>query len=190
MPDRQIVVVDVETNGLNHRRHIALEVAWWNLSTDERGVFVPPHSWREAVTEGQLEALRINRYLDRLAEAKQDTSGEGGRALWKQLEGNVFAGCNPAFDAQFVANLWHDQVYDLDRGGFEEPPAWHHRLLDVSAYAAGVLDIQPDELPGLAALCERLGVEHPDGHTAAGDVTATGECFRKLWAALRVAGRA
>lgn len=189
MPDRQIVVVDVETNGLNYRRHIAVEIAWWNLTTDERGVFVPPHSWRDAVTEGELEALRINRYLDRLASVPQDLTGEAGRRLWEQLEGNVLAGCNPAFDGPFIRNLWHDDVYDLDRGGYVDPPSWHHRLLDLSAYGAGVLNIPVTELPGLSAMCDRLGVEHIDAHTAFGDVMATVECFRKLFD-MQAAGRA
>lgn len=180
MAERQIVVVDVETNGLDPARHVAVEVAWWNLATDEHGVFVPPHLWREVVTEGELEALRINRYLDRLADVAKDAKGKAGNELWHQLSGNTFAGCNPAFDAAFVSNLY-GSVYDLDRGGVEDPPQWHHRLLDLSVYAAGVLDIPPTELPGLSSVCERLEVTHEHAHTAFGDVAATVECFRKLF---------
>lgn len=180
MPDRQIVVVDVETNGLDPDEHVAVEVAWWNMTTGEHDVFVPPHSWRDVVSSGELEALRLNGYLERLADVATDAHGKGANALWHQLDGNTLAGCNPAFDAAFIGNMY-GEVYDLDRGGFDDPPRWHHRLLDLSAYAAGVLAIPATELPGLAAVCERLGVTHDAAHTAFGDVAATVQCFEALF---------
>lgn len=180
MSDRQIVVVDVETTGLDPDRHIAVEVAWWNLGTDEYGVFVPPHSWRDALAGADLAALRTNRYVDRLADAEQDTSGAAARVLWEQLEGNTFAGCNPAFDARFVREMYR-KVYAEHLDLRADPPEWHHRLLDLSAYAAGVLGLPATELPGLAAVCERLGVGHANAHTAQGDVAATMWCFRALF---------
>ncbi|HJP80585.1 MAG TPA: exonuclease domain-containing protein [Pseudonocardiaceae bacterium] len=179
MADRQIVVVDVETTGLDHEDHFAVEVAWWNLDTDVFGVFVPPHSWHDAMVRADLEALRVNRYVDRLADAEQDLSGAAGRELWQQLNGNTFAGCNPAFDAGFVRKMY-DEVYDEDLGGMFGPPDWHHRLLDLSAYAAGVLGLPWHTLPGLGQVCALLDVEHVDPHTAFGDVTATVACFRAL----------
>jgi hypothetical protein len=63
----------------------------------------------------------------------------------------------------------HPQVLD--------PEPWHYRLWELAPYAAGVLGL--DYLPGLAELAEHLGVSEPD-HSAAGDVTATGEIFLRL----------
>ncbi len=188
MSDRQIVVVDVETNGLNPDRHIVVEVGWWNLMTEECGTFVPPHAWRDAVTGADLDALRVNRYLDRLAGDERDTTGKAANELWHQLDGNTLAGANPAFDAAFLRNMFAE-AYDLDDHGFDGPPQWHHRLLDLSAYAAGVLNIPVTELPGLSTVCARLGIDHPRAHTADGDVYATVRCFQELFD-LQAVGRA
>lgn len=188
MPDRQIVVVDVETNGLDPDRHIAVEVAWSNLTTGEHGVFVPPHNWHDAVSTAELTALRVNRYLDRLAEAPQDKDGKAASALWDQLEGNTLAGATPSFDAPFLRNMFRE-TYDLDSHDIDGPPKWHHRLLDLSAYAAGALNIPAAELPGLTEVCDRLDVPHLRAHTAEGDVTATVLCFEALFD-LQAVGRA
>lgn len=179
MSDRHIVVVDVETNGLDFDRHVAVEVAWHNLDTDERGSFVPPHNVSNVLATAEVQALQINRYIDRLADAEQDREGKGASLLWEQLCNNTLAGCNPGFDARFIAAMYeHD--YDLDAHGIDGPPSWHHRLADLSVYAAGVLGLALTELPGLSTVCELLHVEHLDPHTAAGDVDATVACFREL----------
>jgi DNA polymerase-3 subunit epsilon len=166
---RQIVVVDVETTGLDPQTHTLVEVAWWNLTTGQRGEFVPPHSVSEALQHADVKALQVNRYIDRLAEAGQDADNGGLHRLGNNLSGNTFAGSNPAFDAAFLA------------GRMERIKVrWHHRLLDLSAYAAGVLHLPATELPGLSTVCELLGVENTAPHTAAGDVDATGRCFQIL----------
>ena len=54
---------------------------------------------------------------------------------------------------------------------------WHYRLLDVEAYAMGVLGW--DEMHGLATIAEALGVDQPD-HTAATDVRVLRDCFYRL----------
>ncbi|WP_435582880.1 3'-5' exonuclease [Amycolatopsis thermoflava] len=174
---RQIVVVDVETTGLDPDRHIVVEVGWVNLATGAQGLFVPPHSTPDALANADLQALRMNRYIDRLADLPRDRNGDAAYTLAQQLEGNTLAGSNPAFDASFLTQMYVTQYsVDLDW----EAPAWHHRLLDLSAYAAGVLAINPGELPGLHAVCERLGVTNDEPHTALGDARATAECFRRL----------
>lgn len=181
MSHRHVVVVDIETNGLDLDRHQAIEVAWWNLDTDQRGCFVPAHNISEVLAVADVRALQINRYIDRipgsvytqkwidvLYELIGDLQGEDG-------EGATLAGSNPRFDAVMLSKLILRANHEHDREFDHEP--WHHRLFDLSAYAAGVLGL--DYLPGLAAVCELLGVDPPD-HTADGDVTATGLCFREL----------
>lgn len=174
MSDREIVVVDIETTGLNPKRHSVVEVAWWNLATDERGEFVPWHKPSRVLAKADIVALRVNGYLDRLADAKQDDYDTGLKALLTQLKGNTFAGCNPAFDAAFLTRLFRAHLEKPNR------PNWHHRMLDVSAYAAGVLHLPPTELPGLATVCELLEVVNTAPHTAEGDVDATGRCIKIL----------
>ena len=43
MTERQIVVVDFETTGLDPVNDTVVEVAWFNMATGAKGVFVPPH---------------------------------------------------------------------------------------------------------------------------------------------------
>jgi DNA polymerase III epsilon subunit-like protein len=176
---RHVIVVDVETTGLFVERDAVVEVAWHNLTTNESGVFVPPHKPVE-LGNADLKALQMNRYVDRLALADRDR-GDAAWELAEQLEGNTLAGSNPAFDAAFLNAMFTRQYSDDELA----ETTWHHRLLDLSAYAAGVLGLPPTELPGLAKVCELLDVTNAAPHTAMGDVQATAECFRKLMAVKR-----
>lgn len=169
---RSYVVVDVETNGLNVDTHQAVEVAWWNVTTGLRGEFVPQHSVSEVLAAASIEALRVNRYVDRLADAVQDSGGEAQR-LYAELDGATLVGSNPRFDASMLRKL------------FAGAEPWHYRLLDIGAYGAGVLGLPPEEgVPGLWQLTQLLGISLLPGaaHTAWGDVSATGEVLQALWA--------
>ena len=166
---RSIVVVDTETGGLAPNA-IVLEIAAVNIDTGEEFRAVP------FVTPSQLstaepEALAINRYYERrvFKDMLEDATANTNAFNWlrEMLDGNVFAGSNPAFDAPLIARLLGCAPN-------------HHRLLDLSAYAAGVLGLPLGELPGLAKVCELLGVENEDPHSALGDARATAECFRRL----------
>lgn len=189
---RNVIVVDCETSALrpNMRRNmlsdeaigvwgVATEVAWHDLATGEHGCFVPKHRVHMVRAYGDRQALVVSRYLERLAGVGQD-DGTQTDALHERLTGATLAGSNPAFDARFLAALFADQ---------DDPEPWHHRLLDLSAFAAGRLGLPIDDLPGLAAMCERLGVEPPD-HTAEGDVLATVGCFHQLLATETTASEA
>jgi len=176
---RQLVLVDVETNGLAHTIHEAVEVGWWNLSTGERGEFIPAHDVRAVLANADLRALQINRYIDRIAMARQDDGGVEASKLADQLHDNTLVGVNPGFDAPFLADMF--ARYEAQRAF--SAPLWHHREWDINSYAAGVLGL--DELPGLVRLCELLEVGVSPDHTAVGDVTAAGECFINLRAMAR-----
>ncbi len=171
-PGRNIIVVNVETSGLNPAQHTCVEIAWWNLDTNRRDRFIPKHDVRNILATADLKALLINRYIDRIADQPQDDDYHGMKQLAVQLNGATLAGSNPAFDAAFLRPLF------LRCNSEVTVPEWHHRMLDLSAYAAGVLRLA--YLPGLQHVSELLGVTTPD-HTAEGDVTATGECFRELF---------
>lgn len=206
-PERQVIVVDLESNGLDPRRHQAVEVAWWNLATSERATFIPRHDVSKVLKRASIRALQINRYIDRIAEAPQDTDDSQALALWRQLSGRTaqwrvqqpsalavaleamnarrrgeepppppagpvaatLLGSNPRFDARMLEKVFR-------KIGREIEPC-HYRLLDIAAYAMGVLGL--DYPPGLAEICERLGVE-PGDHSAEADVTATGVAYLKL----------
>lgn len=159
-----VIVVDCETTGLLPENHIAVEVAWWDLSTNERKCFIPRHSVEFVLSHGDPVALEMNGYRERLLGQPMD-NGENMVMLGARLHNNTMAGSNPGFDARFLKPF------------IGEP--WHHRMWDLSAYAAGVLGL--NYLPGLIDVCGRLDVPPPD-HTAEGDVTATGLCFLALMA--------
>jgi DNA polymerase-3 subunit epsilon len=166
--ERHVVIVDVETSGLLPDHDVAVEVAWWDLATGERGCFVPVHDVAWVLEHGNPQALEINGYRRRLATAKQDEGYLLQRQLKGTLRGNTIAGSNPGFDVDFLRKL------------IPSTP-WHHRKLDLATYAAAVLGIPPWQLPGLSSVCERLSILNSAPHTAEGDVDATGHCFLALF---------
>lgn len=168
---RAIIVVDTETTGLDPLRHDVCEVGWLTLAGLGAGCFVPPHSTRGA----DPDALAVNRYWDRIPGRVQDTDYHAATELHRALTGNTLAGSNPAFDALFLAHLFND-------AGLDPIQPWHHRLLDVSAYAAGLLGIEPGQLPGLSTIAARLGIGRPEttAHTAFGDAQLTAACLIDL----------
>jgi DNA polymerase-3 subunit epsilon len=168
---RELIVVDVETTGLDPRRHAVVEVAAVNVATGEHLHFIP----RLPSTAGiNFEALRINGYVTRrLYDEQLDdfATSTAYEELFEWLEGNTLAGANPAFDAAFLTVAAADHCI---------APGWHFRLADLAAYAAPLLGLAPTELPGLNTVCDRLNVINTGPHTALGDAIATAECFRRL----------
>lgn len=164
---RELIVVDIETTGL-HKDSVILEVAAVSVRTKEELWFVPCIP-EDALTRAEPEALQINRYYER--GVFKHTLGSNGTDIQYNrlaflLRDNTFGGSNPTFDSQRLT--------------WKIGTVWHHRLADLSAFAAGKLGISPTELPGLEAVCKLLGVLNEEPHGALGDARATAECFRKL----------
>ena len=176
---RHIVVVDTETNGLDPELHEAVEVAWFDMATNESASFIPYHNVIEVRARAESEALKITGYEKRIAgrvpKADFDPWDKANpvRRLAQQLDGNTLAGSNPAFESWVLRKLF-------GRYGYE--PSWHHRLLDLAAYAAGRRgrDIERDGLPGLDEVCADLAVPRRGEHTAEGDTWAAVCCFHEL----------
>lgn len=185
---RQIIVVDIETTGL-HPKAAILEVAAVNVDTGEELCFAP-HVDRQAFAEAEGTAMQINRYFERGVHARmlsQDYTALRYTHLREMLTDNVFAASNPAFDSRHIARAQWTNPGEYVAFGMKAltrdiGTPWHYRMLDLSAYAAGVLALDPTELPGAHAVCELLGVENEEEHSALGDARATAECFRRLMA--------
>lgn len=181
MKPARITVVGLETSGLDPARHDVVEVAWQDLETGREGVFIPPHHPNKVLANADLDTLRINRYIDRIPYEKQDTRGNGFRALANELNGFdvILAGANPAFDAAFLSKL--ERMYNEEEADGADL-FWHHRLLDVEVLAVkhfGV-DVLNDGIPSLHQVLEQLGLETPAEHTALADVRTTATALRVL----------
>lgn len=166
---RDIIVIDCETTGLGEGAAI-LEVAAVNVATGIEFQFAP-YVVKGDIAHAEPKALQINRYFERGVwehMAMPDKTDDLFDDLRKILTGNTFAGSNPTFDSNLIAK-------HTDR-------VWHHRLLDLSAYCAGVMGWPPNHLQGLEWVCRELGVENTEPHSALGDARATAECFRLLMA--------
>lgn len=173
MTERQLVVVDLETTGLDTDTCHILEIAAVNVTTGREFYLAPFVPQSVFADPNSAIALSINRYFERRVFEGSDKSNRDAQArtfeLREMLRGNTFAGSNPTFDFTLLRRDYKDV----------EP---HHRLADLAPYAAAALGIPPTELPGLAKVCELLGVENTDPHSAMGDARATAECFRILMA--------
>lgn len=155
-----LVFLDTETTGLDPLRHEVWEVAY---AVDGGPVLsgVVPHSLRNA----DPEALSMNGYLAR--GHGRWVSVENG--LRGSLSGATLVGANPAFDAAFLRARWGVSP-------------WHYRLLDVEAYAAGVLGLEmPQGLAKTTKTVRDLGFDIPEpDHTAAGDVATVRAVYEAL----------
>ncbi|OBJ24618.1 3'-5' exonuclease [Mycobacterium sp. 1245801.1] len=169
MSTRHLIVVDIESTGLDPKVHVPIEIAAINVDTGQTLIFAP-YLTPEQILNVDPEALRINRYYERgvykTAEKSEVANTNRYISLWNMLRGNTFAGANPRFDADMLVAATNMK------------PSWNYRLADVSAYVAGALGIYPAEIPGLHDCCERLGVVNDAEHSALGDAKATAECFR------------
>lgn len=178
---RELIVVDLETTGLGDNAAV-LEVAAVNVQSGREPAFVPFVD-RAAMAAANSTALKINRYYERgvfeSMLSERDTEIQWGY-MCDLLRGNTFGGSNPSFDAHFVSQQ-QGRINVTSTGTRHIGKIWHHRLADLSAYAGAAFQLAPNQLIGLADVCERLGVDNEGEHTALGDARATAECFRKLW---------
>lgn len=172
---RRVIVVDVETTGLDVRFAQVLEVAAVDLRTGELLEFVPLLD-RRFLNQVEPMAFAINRYYERRV-FERELGDEETRARYRQLRemlsGATLAGVNPRFDAALLL-----RSFGILLDTWTEP--WHHRLVDLSSYTAGALGVDPAELPGLDECCALLGVNREERHSATADALDTAACFDLL----------
>ena len=169
---RPIVALDTETTGLHWGREaweIAVVKRWpdgnvkaarWLLDVDLRRAdpkalalsgFYERHPRGILLSTGRIDSkIVVNSAPAVAAQA----------ARW--THGATIVGANPAFDTFILERLLHQQGV---------VPAWHYRLVDVEALAAGNLGRPPMSLVDSA---KALGIHFPEDeqHTAAGDARA------------------
>lgn len=172
MTEHRHVVLDMETTGLK-LHHQPCEIAWYDLNTDEHGVFIPAHTLDGA----DPKALEINRYEQRIAGKPQD-DGTATAALHARLGGDgvkTSVWCaNPSFDVPRIQGVFA-------RAGFDNEQPFHHRPFDVEEayYWLFPERCEDGNKAGLAQIAKDLGVEFGH-HDAMEDVFATVKVVRYL----------
>lgn len=177
-----LIVVDVETSGLDPTIHDVLEVAAIDLATGDELHFVPTPISSVWLEQSSAPAMRVNRYFERGVFEHQvdlETTRKRWETLGTMLDGNILAGANPAFDARFVDQAMSHHVVECRR---------RYQLRDLATYAAGVLRTDPAAPTSSSEVYAALGITNEEAHSALGDARATAEAFNKL-RALSMAGR-
>lgn len=101
----------------------------------------------------------------------------------EEIKGKTWVGANPRFDLEFVktlANRLHE-IHEEDWYWDDFARIWpkpHHRLFDISTYFAGQQWL--DHVPSWGMLLDHYKVDNLAQHTAAGDVIATRDVFKKM----------
>lgn len=163
------VYLDIETTGLDWLTHDVVEIAW-AVDDGDIKAFTPEHTLQNA----DPRALELNGYFERELAWSTGHHSVASYELLTELRGATVVGSNPAFDTAFLRRKLGVAV-------------WHHRLFDVSAYAAGLFG--GDKLNGLAIIAEELrdrgySIDEPD-HTARQDVHVLRQVHKAL---LEIAG--
>jgi hypothetical protein len=158
-----LLFLDTETTGLDPAKHEVWELAY-AIGDGPVHTYVLRHNLATA----DLQALAVNGYHER--SRKQPLAATVELEVRTSFAGTTLVGANPRFDAAFLSARW----------GVEP---WKYRLLDIEAYAMGVLGL--DEVLGLRKIAEMLdsdgfAIPKPD-HSAARDVV----CLRAVYKALR-----
>jgi hypothetical protein len=170
MADR-VVVVDLETTGLDPDRHELYEFA---VVTENGGMW-SAWVWPD-LTVADPAALRLGRFYERKPDDLEHRAGSAvvqGSDGWEvcdswdvaerlacEFSGAHLAGACPWFDAAFLERFLHRHGH---------APAWSHRLIDVESMALPVLGLAVS--PGLSEIARLLEIDpDPDqAHTATGD---------------------
>jgi DNA polymerase III epsilon subunit-like protein len=166
-----LVFVDLETSGTNHRFHEILEIAAIRFNPDtwaERSRFVAKVRPTMPVDP---EAAAVNGYT---LEGWKDAISldEGLRGLFPIVDGARWVGSKPSFDYEFVET-------NARACGREMPALATHRLVDVSAMAEPLIVAGAIKGGGMARLCEFFDIRM-QLHRAENDALATMQVYRSL----------
>ncbi|SFA60893.1 Exonuclease [Rhodococcoides kroppenstedtii] len=186
-PTAPLVFLDTETTGLHPDRRI------WELAmirvTEKTERTVSVFVADVDLAQADLKALQLGRFHDRHPNHRP-TTGPNPEPLpsgvWSLQEATVaqkveawtrgatIVGAVPSFDTEGLAAM-------LRRHGL--CPSWHHRLVCVESMALPHVGWGTDGRPmGLAALAEKLDIEHEDAdlHTALADAQLAQRIFEHL----------
>lgn len=180
-----MISLDLETTGLDPERHEAWEVGLVDLKTNAEYLWEFPVQDLKAAEAG---ALQVNGYYERcstsleagglvtrLRGSVQGTVDPGTAQpedavfeIAKATAGQKILGCSVHFDLRFLEKLL---VF------YGAAPAWHHRVLDLGSFAAGVLGY---DRPLASVELARTVSPNDNAHTALGDARWNVTVYRNL----------
>lgn len=166
-----IAFVDVETGGLDPRRHPLIEVAIIQWPENELLHFSVPFKLSDCTEQ----ALRTNKVAERIQEL--DEISEHPRVAMEILEealsGRTFVGNNPSFDASFI------EAFLLRNKSIVHPQVWHYHLVDIKSLVAGAYSLPlPWSTRAIAEICD---VPLPENaHTAVADCEWNRDVCKRL----------
>lgn len=170
----RVVVIDVETTGLQPGRHEVVQIGLVGLDPDTlenewtyESLVAPQHPERADADAMAVHGIDEGRLRD--APPFADIADEVAR----MVEGVSLAGHNVWFDEAFLRA-------EVTRARGAPACRWHYRRLDTASMAYPMLRAGLCERLSLAALCRSLGVAHDKKHDALADALATAEVMRRL----------
>ena len=192
------VYVDLESTGLDRRRHHPYELAY---AVDDGPIWtlLLPHTLRYA----EQAALEVGRYFTRGIPVRLRMEQHGMRPIAATLgdfvaafagpdgSKNTLVAANPAFDTGMLfgkvigREAWTSRARRALH--LPAPPApaepWHYRLLDIEAYAAGLFGWpKPAGLRTVRDFLVSRGYDIPaPDHSAAGDVATLRAVHYACW---------
>jgi len=172
MRKHNFAFIDIETTGLDVRRHEIIEIGCI-LTTPELKVIeefelkIKP----ERIADADPVSLKISHYdPDRWGSAHNLENAI--KILAAKVRDSIMVGHNVAFDSGFL-----EQAFS--RTGILN--TMHYHKLDTVSVAWAKLHKDPDlEHFSLRELCLRFGIENKEAHTALSDARATYELYKKL----------
>ena len=179
MKTTDLVFVDIETTGMDSRRHEIVEIALLRVGqswTDGMPAFTEQFSWTTKVFPKHIEtadpvALKINGYS--ASEWKDSMHLEDALVQFSEkTDGAIMVAHNVAFDFEFLnANLLAHGI----------PNKMHYHRLDTVSMAYQALSASSESARySLVELCKHFGIEFKNPHSAMPDVHADFELFKKL----------
>ncbi len=176
-----LAFVDIETIGLDHRRHQPWEIGLI-LRSDHYGPDTE-HSWNLLVDLGKADpmALTVSRFYERSDAMLISHPARAAEQFARLTHNAVLIGANPAFDAGFL------EKWLRDNGAC---PGWHYRVVDVEAMAIGYLAARDwSQAASLGvpwhsnALFATLGLDltNYERHTALGDCRLVRDAYDKMF---------
>ena len=175
-PEKPIVVVDVETTGVDPNTDTVIQIAACKLNSR-----APQHSAFMTYVRPESPISPAAQAIHGLTERHLDSAPSITEAIRKFNEyvqpGALLCGHNIAFDAAFIRASYA-------AAGIDYPFDYH--LLDVWSVAFFLLESQGIKLRplDLSALCEFYGISRGDTHDALEDALATAAILRRFYASV------